>query len=101
MKKFGEMEFGEKVMAALKAAGMADAMIFGECGINNDGTASHVFGYNVHEFGAGRNFKINLLSGAHSGLKVSDMNAMGVTKECHSLYETVTALKNGKVLFPF
>lgn len=105
MKKFGEMEFGEKVMAAVKASKMKAPFIKAVCYVDERGVPAGVDKYTVIDYGTTAEFEFDLVygNGNEGKVKVTDLvtSKKDNYKVCSHLYEMVDALKNGEQVFPF
>lgn len=104
MKKFGEMEFGEKVMAAVKAAKMKAPFVKAVCYVDEHGVPECVNKYTVIDYGTTAEFEFTrVYENGEDKIMVTDL----VTRKhdnykiCSHLYEMVDALKNGERVFPF
>lgn len=103
MKKFGEMEFGEKVMAAVKAAKMKAPFVKAVCYVDGRGVPECVDKYTVVDYGTTAEFEFSRVCGNGEEIKVTDLvtSKHDNYKVCSHLYEMVEALKNGEQVFPF
>lgn len=104
MKKFGEMEFGEKVMAAVKAAKMKEPFVKAVCYVDEHGVPKYADKYTVIDYGTTAEFEFSRVYGNGEGkIKVTDLvtSKHDNYKVCSHLYEMVEALKNGEQVFPF
>lgn len=105
MKKFGEMELGEKVMAAVKASGMEEPLVKAVCYVDEHGIPKYADKYTVIDYATTSSFEFSRVygDGDKDKVKVTDLvtSKHENYKVCSHLYEMVDALKNGEQVFPF